>query len=81
MLSKMNRIEPYTPTVRADATLTLALPKQGLFKKEVLPWRGELFLGDISVPPALYAEPSLNLKVKSDIFAKSDVVKIVSSQK
>lgn len=66
----------HNPTVRATATLTLALPKHGLFDEKALPFRGELYLGDISVPPELYAEPSLGLKVKRSLFAKSDVVKI-----
>ncbi len=39
------------PSVRATATLTLALPKGGLLDAETV---GELFLGDISVPPWLY---------------------------
>jgi NAD(P)H-hydrate epimerase len=64
------------PTIRAAATLTLALPKQGLFAEKAVGMRGELYLGDISVPPELYAEPSLGLKVKRSLFAKGDVVKI-----
>jgi NAD(P)H-hydrate epimerase len=39
------------PCVRATATLTLALPKQGLLRSDAV---GELYLGDISVPPWLY---------------------------
>jgi NAD(P)H-hydrate epimerase len=39
------------PNVRATATLTLALPKRGLLGAETV---GELYLGDISVPPWLY---------------------------
>lgn len=35
--------------VRADATMTLALPKVGLRKSEIV---GDLYLADISVPPA-----------------------------
>ena len=65
----------YNPAVRADATLTLALPKVGLFSDEVKPLRGKLYLGDISVPPALYAQPSLGLVVKS-IFRQGDVLRI-----
>jgi NAD(P)H-hydrate epimerase len=64
------------PTIRAAATLTLALPKQGLFTEGAVEMRGELYLSDISVPPELYAEPSLGLKVKRSLFAKGDVVKI-----
>ena len=63
----------YEPAIRAEATLTLALPKAGLFAKQVIPLRGNLFLGDISVPPDLYARPSLDLVV-GPIFAESDVV-------
>jgi NAD(P)H-hydrate epimerase len=39
------------PSVRATATLTLALPKRGLLGAETV---GELYLADISVPPSLY---------------------------
>lgn len=45
--------EPET-AVRAAATLTLALPKVGLLRPEAGPYVGALYLGDISVPPALY---------------------------
>ncbi len=66
----------HEPCMKADATLTLALPKVGLFAPEVLPYRGKLYLGDISVPAELYAEPSLNRKVPKSLFAKSDVLRI-----
>ncbi len=65
----------HTPTIQAEATLTLALPKQGLYEREAKKFRRELYLGDISVPPALYAEPSLGLDVDV-IFKESDVIKI-----
>ena len=40
------------PCIRADATLTLALPKTGLVESpEVV---GDLYLADISVPPSVY---------------------------
>jgi len=39
------------PCIRADATLTLALPKTGLAAPDVT---GRLFLADISVPALLY---------------------------
>lgn len=66
----------HKPTIKATATLTLALPKEGLFKEQVQDYRGNLFLGDISVPPQLYAEPSLKLEVSSDLFVKGDVIRI-----
>ncbi|MEM9675866.1 MAG: NAD(P)H-hydrate epimerase [Bacteroidota bacterium] len=66
----------YDPTVKASATLTLALPKRGLRESHLRPHIGELYLADISVPASLYAEPSLNLKVPSQLFAFSDIVRI-----
>ena len=53
--------------------MTLALPKQGLVKDSVASVVGELYLADISVPPQLYAEPSLGLVVGA-IFAESDIL-------
>ena len=44
------------PAIHAAATLTVALPKVGLRSKEARPLVGELYVGDISVPPELYAE-------------------------
>lgn len=65
----------HEPAVNANATLTLALPKNGLMNEQVKPLRGELYLGDISVPPELYASPSLALDV-GPVFAKSDLLRI-----
>lgn len=41
------------PCITADATLTLALPKTGL--AAAVAQVGELYVGDISVPPSVYA--------------------------
>ena len=57
--------------LRADATVTLALPKVGLRAQPE--WVGDLFLADISVPPALYAR--LGVEV-GPIFAKGDIVRL-----
>lgn len=65
----------HKPTIKARATLTLALPKKGLYGEKVVDLRGELYLGDIGVPPALYEEPGLELKV-GPIFCESDVLRI-----
>lgn len=65
----------FEPAVRATATLTLALPKQGLRAPGVEPLVGELYLADIGVPPALYAIPSLGLEVGA-IFATCDIVRL-----
>jgi NAD(P)H-hydrate epimerase len=66
----------YKPAIKANATLTLALPKVGLFAQGVPEYTGELFLADISVPPELYSSPSLSLQVGA-IFSESDIVKII----
>ncbi len=66
----------FTPVIHAAATMTLALPKEGLRVRSVRPQVGELYLADISVPPELYAEPALRLQV-SALFSQSDIVRVV----
>lgn len=66
----------YTPAIQATATMTLALPKAGLRAPGVTNHVGELYLADISVPPMLYAGPSLELSV-GPIFASGDIVRLV----
>lgn len=65
----------FDPAINATATMTLALPKAGLRAPGVDAQVGELYLADISVPPALYAEPALSLSVGS-IFAHGDIVRL-----
>ena len=65
----------FDPAIRATATMTLALPKAGLRAPGVAEVVGELYLADISVPPQLYAEPALGLRV-GPIFAQSDIVRL-----
>ncbi len=54
------------PAVRAAATLALALPKRGL---RGLAEAGELYLGDLGWPPALFALEPLGLRVHSPFHA------------
>lgn len=63
------------PCMRASATLALGLPKTGILKDVARPMVGEIFLGDVGVPPALYEAPALTLKVGT-IFCESDIVRI-----
>ena len=63
------------PSIRATATMTLALPKQGLRAPSVAEAVGALYLADISVPPGLYARPGLDLSVEA-IFAQDDIVRL-----
>jgi NAD(P)H-hydrate epimerase len=65
----------FEPAISAVATLTLALPKEGLRATGVEKRVGELYLADISVPPSLYAGPGLELQV-GHIFAQSDIVRL-----
>ena len=65
----------FEPAIQATATMTLALPKEGLRAEGVEIQVGELYLADISVPPALYASPALGLSVGA-VFAESDIVRL-----
>lgn len=66
---------PGSPCIHASATLTLALPKTGLLAPTSKPFVGDLYLADISVPPELYAAPSLGLQVTSP-FREEIIVKL-----
>lgn len=59
--------------IRATATLTLALPKAGLWKQGAHDVTGELYLGDIAIPDAVYTRIGPN---PGPIFAKSDILRI-----
>ena len=65
----------FEPAIRAAATLTLALPKEGLRTPGVDAHVGELYLADISVPPELYPR-FLGIDV-GPIFVASDIVRLV----
>lgn len=65
----------HDPTIRATATLTLALPKQGLMNRQSARYVGELYLADISVPPALYAKMGIAVP---PLFAESDLISVNS---
>jgi NAD(P)H-hydrate epimerase len=60
------------PTVRADATMTLALPKVGLMGESAQPFVGSLYLADISVPPELYRKMGLEVQ---NVFEKDSIIK------
>ncbi len=66
----------FDPAVRAVATMTLALPKEGLRSPAGTAIVGELYLADISVPTELYGRDPLHLDV-GPIFATSDVIRLV----
>jgi len=63
------------PTIRAAATLTLALPKVGLLRPAARAWVGDAYVADISVPEAVYRR--LGLRV-GPLFAQADIVRVAS---
>jgi len=67
----------HTPTIRAAATLTLALPKQGLLMPTAKEFTGDLYLADISVPPEIYR--SMGIQVPS-LFEREDIIRIGDEQ-
>jgi NAD(P)H-hydrate epimerase len=64
---------PGQPCIQATATLTLALPKVGLLSTLASQYVGELYLGDISVPPELYQR--LGIKI-GPIFAEDTIIPV-----
>lgn len=64
----------YKPSVKSDATLTLALPKKGLFNPEIKKRVNQLFLADIGVPLQLYRKMGIDLK--ENPFEKSGIVRL-----
>ncbi|HAL16493.1 MAG TPA: NAD(P)H-hydrate epimerase [Anaerolineaceae bacterium] len=64
---------PGEPCMRATATLTLALPKEGLLKESAKNFVGELYLADISVPPELYRRLGMQI---GPIFTQDTIVKL-----
>jgi NAD(P)H-hydrate epimerase len=63
----------YEPSIKAVATLTLALPKTGLGIPAVRERLGDLYLADLSVPPALYRQLGLDVP---PLFWESSIVRL-----
>jgi NAD(P)H-hydrate epimerase len=61
------------PTIRATTTLTLALPKAGLLRREAAAHVGRLYLADISVPPLVYSRMGVST---ANVFRTSDIVPV-----
>jgi NAD(P)H-hydrate epimerase len=68
--------EPYDPCIRAEATLTLALPKTGLLNEAAGPFVGELAVADIGVPAAAYARLGLTV---DPLFGRRSIVRVEQS--
>ncbi|MEL7344208.1 MAG: NAD(P)H-hydrate epimerase [Pseudomonadota bacterium] len=63
--------------MKADTTLALALPKAGSKDPANGDQVGALFVGDISVPPALYGRLSPPVDVPSDLFEEFDIARVM----
>ncbi len=68
----------YAPSVRADLTVTLGLPKPGLTRADGPRLSGEVWVADIGVPFEAYAE--VGVQVPRDLFAESDRVRLEASR-
>ncbi len=64
---------PGSPCIRANATLTLALPKAGLLQVNARHLIGQLYLADVGVPPELYRRLGIEVGL---LFAEDTVIRI-----
>jgi NAD(P)H-hydrate epimerase len=64
----------YAPTVRAQLTVTLGLPKPGLLMGDGPRVSGEVWVADIGVPFEAYA--AIGVEVPLDLFATDDRVRL-----
>jgi NAD(P)H-hydrate epimerase len=60
----------YAPCVRANATVTLGLPKPGLLTSDGVAVSGDIWVADIGIPYEAYA--AVGVEVPHDLFAKGD---------
>ena len=68
----------YAPSVQAQTTVTLGLPKPGLFQADGPGLSGEVWVADIGVPFEAYAV--VGVQVPAGLFANGDRVRLESIQ-
>lgn len=68
----------YAPSVKASTTVTLGLPKPGLFAGDGPRLCGAVLVADIGVPFEAYA--ALEIEVPPDLFAKEHLLRLGSSR-
>jgi NAD(P)H-hydrate epimerase len=67
---------PFDPCIRADATITLGLLKQGLLEESARAHVGSLILADVGIPLAAYRMAGIEVP---PIFAECEWIEISSS--
>lgn len=68
----------YAPTVRADLTVTLGLPKPGLTRADGPRVCGDIWVADIGIPFEAYA--AVGVAVPPDLFSSSDRFHLTSAR-
>ena len=63
--------ECFNPSIRADATLTLALPKKAFKSEKAKKQSGQIFLADIGIPAFIYDQISPNSRPRFKAGQKS----------
>ncbi len=66
-----------TPAIRADATLSLGLPKRGLLSQSFAHVAGALYVADISIPPEAWTRMSAPVVVPS--FGGEEMLRLLRS--
>jgi len=66
--------EAYSPCIKAHQTLTLALPKTGLTKKDARPYVGEISVADLGIPDFIYSKSLI--KVPEGLFASGSIISL-----
>ncbi|MFW9993779.1 MAG: NAD(P)H-hydrate epimerase [Candidatus Odinarchaeota archaeon] len=66
----------YEPAIKATATMTLALPKEGFKSETVKKYLGELYLADIGVPLDLYSRMGIDLNSGS-LFSTEEIIRLL----
>lgn len=66
--------EPHIPTIKANTTITLALPKIGLLTEKAKEYVGELYVADLSVPKNIYNKLGISIPV---LFEDQEIVKVL----
>jgi NAD(P)H-hydrate epimerase len=64
---------PYAPCIRANATLTLALPKTGLLTPPARRVTGEIAVADIGIPPEAYARLGIHV---GPLFGERSIIRL-----